>query len=137
MVRDADQLKPELGHLNMLPWPDFKIANDPRVTRVGRWLRRMSLDELPQLWNVLRGEMTLVGPRPCSVDIGHYELWQTERLEAKPGLFGRWQAIGRAKVSFAERCRMDIGQMKAHSVAAEIRLTGRTLFALLGGRGAS
>jgi lipopolysaccharide/colanic/teichoic acid biosynthesis glycosyltransferase len=137
MVKDADGLKDGLSHLNTLSWPDFKIPGDPRVTRVGRLLRRTSLDELPQLWNMLRGDVTLVGPRPCSVPVGKYELWQTERLEAMPGLFGRWQAEGRGKVSFADRCRMDIGQIKRQAPADELRLALRTLWALAVGRGAT
>ena len=112
MVRDAEQLKASLRHLSVLPWPDFKVPNDPRITRVGRRLRRSSLDELPQLWNVLRGDLTLVGPRPSRIPIEEYELWQTERLEARPGLFGRWQFEGRARVGFDERCRMDIRQVR-------------------------
>jgi lipopolysaccharide/colanic/teichoic acid biosynthesis glycosyltransferase len=137
MVEDADRLKQELAHLNVLAWPDFKIPNDPRVTRVGRFLRRTSLDELPQLWNVLRGDLTLVGPRPCSVGVDKYVLWQTERLEATPGLFGRWQARGRAAVSFDERCRMDIGELRSRSLRAELRVTLETLLALVAGRGAA
>lgn len=137
MVRDAERLKSELSHLNTLPWPDFKIPNDPRVTRVGRWLRLTSLDELPQLYNVLRGDMTLIGPRPCSIPVTRYELWQTQRLEVKPGIFGRWQADGRGRVSFAERCRMDIAQVGNGSLSNDISLVGRTLLALLSGRGAS
>jgi lipopolysaccharide/colanic/teichoic acid biosynthesis glycosyltransferase len=120
MVRDADRLKAELSHLNTLPWPDFKIPN-----------------ELPQLYNVLRGDMTLIGPRPCSIPVTHYELWQTQRLEAKPGIVGRWQADGRGRVSFAERCRMDIAQVKSRSLSDDISLVGRTVVALLIGRGAS
>ena len=137
MVADADRLKQDLAHLNVLAWPDFKIPNDPRVTRVGAFLRRTSLDELPQLWNVLRGELTLVGPRPCSVGVDKYVLWQTERLEATPGLFGRWQARGRATVSFDERCRMDIGDLRSRSLRAELRVTFETLVALVAGRGAA
>jgi lipopolysaccharide/colanic/teichoic acid biosynthesis glycosyltransferase len=137
MVKDADVLKDGLSHLNTLAWPDFKIPGDPRVTRVGRFLRRTSLDELPQLWNLLRGDVTLVGPRPCSITVGRYELWQTERLEAKPGLFGRWQAEGRGKVSFTDRCRMDIAQIQQRSPTYEFRLALRTLWALAAGRGAS
>jgi lipopolysaccharide/colanic/teichoic acid biosynthesis glycosyltransferase len=137
MVADADRLKQELAHLNVLAWPDFKIPNDPRVTRVGAFLRRTSLDELPQLWNVLRGELTLVGPRPCSVGVDKYVLWQTERLEATPGLFGRWQARGRAAVSFDERCRMDIGDLRSRSLRGELRVTFETLVALVVGRGAA
>jgi lipopolysaccharide/colanic/teichoic acid biosynthesis glycosyltransferase len=134
MVKDAEEKKKQLAHLNVLPWPDFKIPNDPRVTRVGRWLRKTSLDELPQLWNVLRGEMTLVGPRACSVGIDKYSLWQTERLEVTPGLMGRWQADGRNQADFAGRCRMDIAQLRSQSPATSIVLAARTVRAVLTSR---
>ena len=136
MTRDAEQLKERLAHLNTLAWPDFKIADDPRVTRVGRWLRRHSLDELPQLYNVLRGEMTLVGPRPCSVKLGDYELWQTERLDATPGLVGRWQADGRGSLDFADRCRLDIRQAQSRSLGVDLRLVAETLRSVLASKGA-
>lgn len=131
MVKDAEEMKAQLTDLNVLSWPDFKIPNDPRVTRVGGWLRKTSLDELPQLWNVLRGEMTLVGPRPCSIELTRYELWQTERLEVTPGLLGRWQAEGRNHADFAARCRMDIRQVRADSPAAGLALAAKTLRAVL------
>ena len=134
MVRNAEQMKAQLMDLNVLPVPDFKIPNDPRVTRVGRWLRKTSLDELPQLWNVLRGEMTLVGPRPCSIVVTRYELWQTERLEVTPGLIGRWQAEGRNHADFAARCRMDIRQLRTESPAASLLLAAKTLKAMLTSR---
>ena len=81
-------------HLNILPPPDFKIIDDPRITRVGKFLRKTSLDELPQILNVLRGEMCLVGPRPTSFAASTYDLWHTERLEAVPGITGLWQVEG-------------------------------------------
>lgn len=137
MVRNAEQLKEELAHLNTLPWPDFKIADDPRVTRVGRLLRKTSLDELPQLWNLFLGHVTLVGPRPCSVDVEKYELWQTERLEVIPGIFGRWQAEARASVSFDERCRMDIRQLRTRSIAQDLHMAAATVASVVAGRGAS
>jgi lipopolysaccharide/colanic/teichoic acid biosynthesis glycosyltransferase len=137
MVRDAEERKRELAHLNVLPWPDFKIPNDPRITRVGRWLRKTSLDELPQLWNLLRGDVTLVGPRPCSIAISKYELWQTERLEVTPGLFGRWQAEGRGVTDFATRCRMDIAQIRNRSVRVEVALAAKTMASVVHGTGAS
>lgn len=136
MRRDAERLKEELRHLNTLPWPDFKIADDPRVTRLGRWLRRSSLDELPQLYNVLRGDMTLVGPRPCSVQVADYALWQTERLEVTPGLVGRWQAEGRGSTDFAGRCRLDIAQAQDRSARAGVRLVLATLRSVITSRGA-
>ena len=129
MTTDADQLKLDLDHLNVLAWPDFKIRNDPRVTRLGRWLRRTSLDELPQLWNLLRGQLTLVGPRACSVPVDRYELWQTERLDVTPGLFGLWQADGRGRVDFRERCRMDIDQLHSPGPIRETRLAVKTIVA--------
>jgi lipopolysaccharide/colanic/teichoic acid biosynthesis glycosyltransferase len=135
MVADAEEQKKLLAHLNVLPWPDFKIPNDPRVTRVGRWLRKTSLDELPQLWNVLRGEMTLVGPRPCSIGVDKYRLWQTERLEVTPGLMGLWQAEGRNEADFAARCRMDIAQLRSRSPAAAVVLAARTVRSVLTSRG--
>lgn len=137
MVENAEALKAELQDLNVLPWPDFKIPDDPRVTRPGRWLRRSSLDELPQLWNLLRGELTLVGPRPCSIDVAKYQLWQTERLEATPGLFGRWQAEARGTTSFDERCRMDIAEIRTASVRDQLKVAVKTIRSVFTGQGAS
>jgi lipopolysaccharide/colanic/teichoic acid biosynthesis glycosyltransferase len=136
MTRDAERLKASLRHLNSLPWPDFKIAEDPRVTRAGRWLRRYSLDELPQLYNVLRGEMTLIGPRPCSVALADYELWQTERLDVTPGLVGRWQADGRGTLDFAGRCRLDIRQAQSRSIRVDLQLILGTVRSVLTSKGA-
>jgi lipopolysaccharide/colanic/teichoic acid biosynthesis glycosyltransferase len=136
MTRDADSRKELLRHLNVLAWPDFKLSDDPRVTRAGHWLRRYSLDELPQLYNVLRGEMTLVGPRPCSVKLADYEPWQGERLEAVPGLAGRWQADGRGSADFAERCRLDISQAETGSVRTGLMLIVATLRSVVTSRGA-
>lgn len=136
MTADAEARKESLRHLNTLPWPDFKIANDPRTTRAGRWLRPRSLDELPQLLNVLRGEMTLVGPRPCSVRLVDYEPWQGERLEVTPGLAGSWQAEGRGSADFATRCRLDIRQAQGGSIRVNLMLVIATLRSVLRSRGA-
>jgi lipopolysaccharide/colanic/teichoic acid biosynthesis glycosyltransferase len=136
MRRDAEQLKESLRHLNTLPWPDFKIENDPRVTRMGRWLRKYSLDELPQLYNVLRGEMTIIGPRPCSVQLDHYELWQTERLDVTPGLVGRWQADGRGTLDWAGRSRLDIGQSRSRSLRGDLAMVLGTLRSVIESKGA-
>jgi lipopolysaccharide/colanic/teichoic acid biosynthesis glycosyltransferase len=136
MTRDADRMKEALRHLNTMAWPDFKIADDPRVTRLGRVLRKYSLDELPQLYNVLRGEMTLVGPRPCSVKLADYDLWQSERLDVTPGLVGRWQAEGRGSMDFADRCRLDIRQARSRSVLLNLQLVVATIRSVFASRGA-
>ena len=108
MVRDAEELKASLAHLSIVPPPDFKVIDDPRITRVGRVLRATSLDELPQLLNVLVGHMSLVGPRPTSFAPATYALWHTRRLEVRPGLTGLWQVQGRTGLSFDERLRLDV-----------------------------
>jgi lipopolysaccharide/colanic/teichoic acid biosynthesis glycosyltransferase len=131
MVQDAEARRDELMHLNRLSWPDFKLERDPRVTRIGRLLRATSIDELPQLWHVLRGDMTLVGPRASFIDVANYRLWQTERLEYRPGLFGSWQADGRGTARFDERCRMDIRDRRAQSLGHDITLAVDTIVALL------
>jgi lipopolysaccharide/colanic/teichoic acid biosynthesis glycosyltransferase len=136
MNRDADRMKEALRHLNTMAWPDFKIADDPRVTRLGRVLRKYSLDELPQLYNVLRGDMTLVGPRPCSVKLADYDLWQSERLDVTPGLVGRWQADGRGRMDFTERCRLDIGQVRSRSIRLNVRLFVATVRSVFDSKGA-
>jgi lipopolysaccharide/colanic/teichoic acid biosynthesis glycosyltransferase len=135
MVANAEELKASLQHLNVLPWPDFKIPDDPRITRVGRLLRRTSLDELPQLFNVLRGEMSLVGPRPTSFDVSDYELWHSKRLEVRPGLTGLWQLHGRNHTSFDERLRMDITYVERRSLWLDLRIVLATSFVLVRGTG--
>lgn len=137
MVRNAEELKERYAYLNELTWPDFKITNDPRVTRVGRFLRRTSLDELPQVFNVLRGEMSLVGPRPTSFGARTYRLWHTERLQVKPGLTGLWQVSGRAELDFDDRLRLDIAYIRCRGFALDVRLLMRTFRAVLSGRGAT
>jgi lipopolysaccharide/colanic/teichoic acid biosynthesis glycosyltransferase len=136
MRRDADSMKEQLRHLNTMAWPDFKIAEDPRVTRLGRVLRKSSLDELPQLYNVLRGQMTLIGPRPCSVQLADYRLWQGERLEVTPGIVGRWQAEGRGTMDFADRCRLDIGQVRTRSLRLNVLLVLATIRSVFASKGA-
>ena len=131
MVADAETRKAELMHLNTLSWPDFKLDRDPRITRVGRVLRTTSLDELPQLWHVLVGDMTLVGPRASFVNVANYRLWQTERLEYRPGLFGSWQAMGRGTAAFEDRCRMDIRDRRSQSLRGDLALAIDTILAVL------
>jgi lipopolysaccharide/colanic/teichoic acid biosynthesis glycosyltransferase len=136
MVRDAERMKGALQHLNILEPPDFKIPNDPRITRVGRVLRATSLDELPQLWNVLRGDMSLVGPRPTSFSPTTYRLWHTRRLVAKPGLTGPWQISGRHLVGFDERLRLDDWYIRNATVRLDLSILARTVPALLHREGA-
>jgi lipopolysaccharide/colanic/teichoic acid biosynthesis glycosyltransferase len=126
MVPNADELKEQLRHLSTVPWPDFRLENDPRVTRIGRVLRRTSLDELPQLLNVLRGDMSLVGPRPTSFDASTYELWHTGRLEFRPGITGPWQVWGRTTLDFEERCRLEISFFRRPSIWRELLLLVET-----------
>jgi lipopolysaccharide/colanic/teichoic acid biosynthesis glycosyltransferase len=127
MVPGAAALREDLRAHSVVAWPDFRVHDDPRVTRVGRILRRTSLDELPQLLNVVRGEMSLVGPRPTSFDADTYALWQTERLTFKPGLTGPWQVLGRDTMDFTERCRLEISFFRRPSIRRELRLLAATL----------
>ncbi len=136
MVTNAEEMKQQLLHLNELSWPDFKITNDPRITRVGRFLRKTSLDELPQLFNVLRGDMSLVGPRPTSFKAETYSLWHTERLEVVPGITGLWQVSGRSNVDFDDRLRLDIEYVRNRSFLFDLQLLVRTVTAVVASRGA-
>lgn len=122
MVENAEELKASLAHLSVVPPPDFKIIDDPRITRVGTFLRKTSLDELPQLINVLRGEMSIVGPRPTSFDSSTYRLWHTERLEVPPGITGLWQVMGRNETTFDERLRLDIAYLNRMSLGLDIKI---------------
>jgi lipopolysaccharide/colanic/teichoic acid biosynthesis glycosyltransferase len=137
MVKNAAELKVQLAHLNELAWPDFKIKNDPRVTRVGAFLRRTSLDELPQIFNVLAGDMSLVGPRPTSFAADTYSLWHTARLEVKPGLTGLWQISGRSELQFDDRLRLDIAYIRSRCLKVDVLILFRTVGAVFNGRGAS
>ena len=127
MVRNAEELKAGLAHLNVLPPPDFKIPKDPRITRVGMILRQTSLDELPQLFNVLRGDMSLVGPRPTSFEPTTYSLWHTRRLEVTPGITGLWQLKGRNLTTFDERLRLDIEYIEHRSFWLDLKILLQTV----------
>lgn len=135
MVPNAEELKQKYMHLNELQWPDFKITNDPRVTRVGRILRKTSLDELPQLLNILKGEMSLVGPRPTSFAADTYKLWHTERLDVSPGMTGLWQVIGRGEMEFDDRLRLDIAYIEKRSILLDIYILFLTVYAVFKQRG--
>jgi lipopolysaccharide/colanic/teichoic acid biosynthesis glycosyltransferase len=127
MCRNANEIKESLRERSSVPWPDFRLENDPRVTRLGRWLRRTSIDEFPQLWSVLKGDMSLVGPRPTSFDSDTYHPWQTERLDFAPGLTGPWQVIGRDSMDFTERCRLEISFFRRPSLWREFGILIRTV----------
>lgn len=136
MVRNAEELKASLAHLNILPPPDFKVIDDPRITRVGRFLRKTSLDELPQVLNVLRGEMSIVGPRPTSFSARTYDLWHTARLEALPGITGWWQVYGRNSATFDERLRMDVAYIRNISFWLDLKIIALTLMSVVRRQGA-
>ncbi len=137
MRRDADALKEALRHRSEVPWPDFRLSDDPRVTRLGRGLRRSSLDELPQLVNVLLGTMTLVGPRPTSFAASTYTLWQTERLAFRPGLTGPWQVWGRRSMDFADRCRLEIAYFRRARLRDDVLILLATVWVVLRRTGAA
>jgi lipopolysaccharide/colanic/teichoic acid biosynthesis glycosyltransferase len=137
MVENAEELKAQYCHLNELSYPDFKVADDPRITRVGRFLRRTSLDELPQLINVLLGQMSLVGPRPTSFGADSYSLWHTARLEVDPGLSGLWQVSGRNELDFDERLRLDIAYLRNRCLWLDTQILFRTFGSVITGRGAN
>jgi exopolysaccharide biosynthesis polyprenyl glycosylphosphotransferase len=137
MVQEAEELKKRLLHLNEVDGPAFKISDDPRVTQVGRLLRRTSADELPQLWNVLRGDMSLVGPRPpLPSEVEHYEHWQREKLEVVPGITCLWQISGRSHIGFTEWMRLDIEYIRKQSLGLDVKILARTLPAVVSRRGA-
>ncbi len=136
MVVNAEERKESLRELNEQDGPAFKLRNDPRVTRVGRFLRKFSIDELPQLWNVLRGEMSLVGPRPLPCDESEAcRGWHRRRLDVTPGLTCFWQVHGRGRVSFTEWVRMDLRYIRSRSPARDLMLLLKTVRAVLLGRG--
>jgi len=137
MSADADARQATLQHRNEAAGPMFKIRDDPRVTRVGRLLRRFSIDELPQLINVLRGEMSLVGPRPpLPSELREYEDWQLGRLRAIPGMTGLWQVSGRSEVPFRDMVRLDLHYVRNWSLALDLEILIRTIPAVIARRGA-
>jgi exopolysaccharide biosynthesis polyprenyl glycosylphosphotransferase len=137
MVRDAEQVVVELARLNESDGLLFKMRNDPRVTATGGWLRRWSLDELPQLLNVLRGEMSLVGPRPAlPQEAMRYEPYVQRRLAVKPGITGLWQVSGRSDLSWEESVRLDIRYVENWSFMLDVQILWKTLSAVIRGSGA-
>ena len=137
MVVGAEAQQEQLRELNEADGPLFKIKSDPRCTRVGRWLRRFSLDELPQLYNVLRGEMSLVGPRPAlAQEVAEYQPWHMRRLEIAPGMTGLWQVSGRSDLPFDEMALLDIYYAEQWSPGLDIKIFLRTVPTILFGTGA-
>jgi exopolysaccharide biosynthesis polyprenyl glycosylphosphotransferase len=136
MVRNADDLKQTLQQGNQRFGPFFKIANDPRITRLGRFLRRYSLDELPQLWNVLKGEMSLVGPRPHTADdYAAYDIAHLARLDVTPGITGLWQVTARCDPSFERGMELDRQYIRTWSLTSDVRILLKTFLAVVQGSG--
>jgi lipopolysaccharide/colanic/teichoic acid biosynthesis glycosyltransferase len=135
MTVDAEQRLEELRAKSEINGAAFKMTNDPRVTRSGRWLRRSSLDELPQLWNVFRGDMSLVGPRPAlPKEVDAYDLWHRRRLSMKPGMTGLWQVSGRRSPSFDRWAELDLSYIDRWSLWLDVKILARTLPAAIEGR---
>lgn len=136
MVNNAAQMEEDLRHLSMVPWPDFKLRVDPRVTPFGRFLRKASLDELPNLINVLKGEMSLVGPRPIIWRETYEHHWPKARLRVRPGVTGLWQVSGRSNTGVEERIRIDLDYVERRSLLLDLKILLRTFSAVIRGDGA-
>jgi lipopolysaccharide/colanic/teichoic acid biosynthesis glycosyltransferase len=138
MVREADEIRDALAAANEMEGPVFKMRSDPRITGLGRFLRRYSLDELPQLWSVLKGDMSLVGPRPPSAaEYAAFAPWQRRKLSVTPGITCLWQVSGRNEIStFDEWARLDLKYIDEWSLSLDLRILLKTVPAVLAGRGA-
>lgn len=137
MVMDAEARRPELDSLNEATGPLFKIKQDPRITRCGRWMRKYSIDELPQLINVLIGNMSVLGPRPAlPAEVGQYNQIQRQRLCIKPGITGLWQVSGRSDLTFEQSIKLDIEYINQQSLWLDFTILLRTVGAVVKGRGA-
>ncbi|MFQ5663236.1 MAG: sugar transferase [Terriglobia bacterium] len=138
MVADADERRNELAEFNEADGPVFKMANDPRCTPVGRWLRRLSLDELPQLWNLFKGDMSFVGPRPpLPEEVEKYQRWQRRRLRMRPGLTCLWALEGRSRISFHRWIRLDLAYIDNWSFWLDLKIVFKTIPLVLSGRGSA
>ncbi|MDB2111556.1 sugar transferase [Clostridium paraputrificum] len=138
MVVNAEELKKKLAERNEMSGPMFKMKNDPRVTKVGKFIRKTSIDELPQLINILKGEMSLVGPRPSlPKEVKEFEPWMIERLEVKPGLTCYWQVSGRNDIDFEDWMKLDIKYVRERSFWLDMKLIFKTFFVLFGDEHAS
>ncbi len=137
MVVNAEELKSELIQMNEMRGPVFKIKNDPRISKVGKFLRRFSLDEIPQFVNVLKGEMSLVGPRPPLQDeVEKYSWKQKRRLSVKPGITGLWQISGRSSLPFEEWVELDLEYIDNWSLGADFKIILQTIYIVLSQKGA-
>ncbi|HEX7702229.1 MAG TPA: sugar transferase [Kofleriaceae bacterium] len=138
MVEDAEDQRASLVHLNEMRGPVFKISRDPRITRIGAVLRKSSIDELPQLWNVLRGEMSLVGPRPpLPEEVARYDARQAQRLTVIPGITGLWQVSGRSSIDdFDTWLELDLAYARRWSLWLDLRILAKTIVVVISARGA-
>lgn len=133
MVANAEELKEKLNSKNEMSGPMFKMKKDPRVTKIGKFMRKTSIDELPQLLNVLKGEMSLVGPRPSlPKEVINFEEWMMERLEVKPGLTCYWQVSGRNDIDFEDWMKLDIRYVRERNILIDIKLVLKTFLVLFG-----
>ena len=138
MVINAEELKEQLESQNEMSGPMFKIKDDPRITKVGKFIRKTSIDELPQLINVIKGDMSLVGPRPSlPKEVEKFEQWMMERLEVKPGLTCIWQISGRNNIDFEDWMKLDIKYVRERSIKLDIKLILKTVLVLFGDKNAS
>lgn len=138
MVVNAEELKRKLAAENEMSGPMFKMKNDPRITKIGRFIRKTSVDELPQLINILKGDMSLVGPRPSLPnEVKEFDSWMMRRLEVKPGLTCIWQVSGRNNIDFEDWMKLDIKYVEERSLLLDIKLIFKTFFVLFGDENAS
>lgn len=137
MVKNAEELKAKLAAQNEMSGPMFKMKDDPRVTKVGKFIRKTSIDELPQLINVLKGDMSLVGPRPSlPKEVEKFEPWMLQRLEVKPGLTCYWQVSGRNNIDFEDWMKLDLQYVEDRNFLLDLKLIFKTFFVLFGDKNA-
>ena len=137
MVSNAEELKEKLLEQNEMSGPMFKMKDDPRITKVGKFIRKTSIDELPQLINVLKGDMSLVGPRPSlPKEVEQFEPWMYERLAVKPGLTCYWQVMGRNNIDFEDWMKLDIKYVRERNLFLDMKLVIKTFFVLFGDKNA-
>ena len=137
MVVNAEELKEKLAAQNEMSGPMFKMKDDPRVTKVGKFIRKTSIDELPQLWNILKGDMSLVGPRPSlPKEVAQFDEWMYKRLEVKPGLTCYWQVSGRNNIDFEDWMKLDIRYVEEKNLWIDIKLIFKTVGVLFGDKNA-